>query len=101
MMLKIENYKKLEGLMFGEWKCGIAEEHGPLYRFSFHKGNGIAHRQTFWIEVERNVFTDEDGDRVVTINFPRRKLITRMSIKYMRHSYNVTKNFTKIIQNHA
>ena len=37
-MLVIENYKKLEGLKFGEWTCGIAEEHDPLYRFSFHKG---------------------------------------------------------------
>ena len=103
-MLVIENYKKLEGLMFGEWKCGIAEEHDPLYRFSFHKGgyniNG-RWKETYWIEVERNVFTDADGDRVVTLHFPNQKLITRMSIKYMKDLHNITSNFTNIIEKHA
>jgi len=103
-MLKIENYKKLEGLKFGEWTCGIVAEHHPVYRFSFHKGGYDANgrwAQTFWIEVERNVFTDADGDRVVTLNFPNRKLITRMSIEYMRDLHNITSNFTEIIQKHG
>jgi len=37
-MLVIENYKKLIGLKFGEWHCGLAEEHDPLYRFHFREG---------------------------------------------------------------
>ena len=102
-MLVIENYKKLEGLKFEEWICGIAEEYDPYYRFSFREGNipNLGWKKSFWIEVERNVFTDADGDRVVTLHFPNRKLITRMSIGYMRDLHNITSNFTNIIEKHA
>lgn len=102
-MLTIENYKRIEGLKFGEWTCGIAAEHHPVYRFSFHKGEYTNGRwtQTFWIEVNRTVFTDSDGDNVVSIHFPGKKLDTRMSIEYMRRSYNVIKNFSKIIEQNA
>ena len=106
-MLKIENYKKLKGLKFGEWTCGIAEQHHPVYRFSFHKGDYNQSytvgrwTKTFWIEVERNVFTDADGDRVVSLHFPNQKLITRMSLRYMKDLHNITSNFTEIIKKHA
>ena len=102
-MLVIENYKKLIGLKFGEWNCGIAEEYDPYYRFSFREGDmpNLGWKKSFWIEVERNVFTDADGDRVVTLNFPNRKLITRMSIGYMKDLHNITSNFTEIIKKHA
>lgn len=102
-MLVIENYKKLIGLKFGEWTCGIAEEYDPYYRFSFREGDmpNLGWKKSFWIEVERNVFTDADGDRVVTLNFPNRKLITRMSIGYMKELHNITNNFTEIIKKHA
>ena len=102
-MLVIENYKKLIGLKFGEWHCGLAEEHDPYYRFHFREGHNpnLGWKKTFWIEVERNVFTDADGDRVVNLHFPNQKLITRMSIRYMRDLHNITSNFTEIIQKHA
>ncbi len=102
-MLVIENYKKLEGLKFGGWTCGIAEEYEPYYRFSFREGDmpNLGWKKSFWIEVNRNAFTDADGDRVVTLNFPNRKLITQMSIRYMKELHNITSNFTDIIQKHA
>ncbi len=106
-MLVIENHKKLKGLKFGEWTCGLTEEHDTLYRFSFHKGDynqsySVGRfTKTFWIEVERNVFTDADGERVVTLHFPNQKLITRMSIRYMRDLHNITSNFTNIVEKHA
>jgi len=102
-MLVIENYKKLIGLKFGEWNCGIAEEYDPYYRFSFREGDipNLGWKRTFWIEVERNVFTDADGDRVVNLHFPNKKLITRMSIRYMKDLHNITNNFTEIIKKHA
>ncbi len=104
-MLVIENYKKLEGLKFGEWTCGIAEEHGPVYRFSFHirdyNQSYVRWTKTFWIEVERNVFTDSDGDRVVALNYPNIKRKNIMSIDWMKNLHNITSNFTEIIQKHV
>ena len=99
-MLEIKNYKKLEGLKFGDWTCGIAEEYGPYYRFSFREGDipNLGWKKSFWIEVERNVFTDADGDRVINLNFPNRKIITRMSLRYMSDINNIIKNFTDIIR---
>jgi len=102
-MLKINNYKKLEGLKFGEWICGIAEEYDPYYRFSFREGDipNLGWKKTFWIEVERNVLTDADGDKVVNLNFPNRKMITRMSLRFMKELHNITSNFTDIIRKHG
>lgn len=102
-MLEIKNYKKLEGLKFGKWTCGIAEEYEPYYRFSFREGDipNLGWKKSFWIEVERNVFTDADGDRVINLNFPNRKIITRISLRYMSDINNIIKNFTDIIGKHG
>lgn len=102
-MLKIENYKKLIGLKFGEWHCGLAEEHDTLYRFHFREGDNpnLGWKKTYWIELYRIYSIDADGDVVYELHHPNRKVTTIISKQYVKDMDKVTKFFNQILKEHA
>jgi hypothetical protein len=102
-MLKIENYKKLVGLKFGDWTCGLVVEHEKIYRFSFHNGNSssASYGDTYWIELDRTSYIDADGDEVYPLNHPNKKLITIISKQYVKKMDKVSTFFNQIIRDYA
>lgn len=98
-MLKITNYKKIEGSKLGDWVCGLAWEHEGLYRFSFHKVEGKTH--TSWIELNRNSVINGDGNEVFTLHHPNTKLTTILSKKYISSLDKMTRRFKEILINYA
>jgi hypothetical protein len=102
-MLKIENYKKLVGLKFGDWTCGLATEHETFYRFSFQNWNSYSasYKDTYWIELNRTSYIDADGDEVYPLGHPNRKVTTIISKRYVKSMDRVTTFFNQIIRDYA
>lgn len=98
-MLRIINYNKMKNSHLGDWVCGLAVEHEGFYRFSFHEVRGQG--KTYWIELSRHSFIDEDGDEVFTLHHPNRKLQTLVSKKYIRSLDELTTQFKKILNGYA
>lgn len=102
-MLKIENYKKLIGLKFGEWHCGLAEEHDTLYRFHFREGDNpnLGWKKTYWIELGRIFYIDADGDEVYPLHHPNRKVTTIISKRYIKDMDKVYNFFNQIVREYG
>lgn len=102
-MLVIENYKKMVGLKFGEWNCGIAEEYDPYYRFSFREGDipNLGWKRTFWIEVSRTSHIDSDGDKVYKVSYPNMRHETIVSKEYLKSFDKVRVFFLSLLRDNA
>lgn len=97
-MLKITNYKKIEGSKLGDWVCVGVWDHEGVYRFSCYKFEGKIYTE---INLYKNSVIVGDGNEVFTLQHPNTKLTTMVSKKYISSLDKMTTRFKEILIGYA